>query len=111
MAIFYKTQSLTSAVVPALHHALITNSANLAKPAHEVALEMAKDVQAKATGTLAVGRVLAAFGLLAVIFLAGIWTEPHTNLQRWTNALYDAFKVGLPGLIGLIIGEGAGKSG
>ncbi len=106
---FYKAQSLTAAVVPALHTALITEPKSLTKQPHEVAIDMAKDVQTKVGGDLAVGRVVGAFVLLGLILAAGVWSEHHAELKRWTDVLYDAFKYGLPALVGLIIGEGAAK--
>jgi hypothetical protein len=107
---FYKTQSLTAALVPALHTALNTEPTSLTKHPHEVALDMAKEVKAKVGGDLAVGRVVGAFVLLGLILAVGIWSEHYPDLKRWTDVLYDAFKFGLPALVGLILGEGAAKS-
>jgi DNA-binding transcriptional regulator of glucitol operon len=64
---FYKAQSLTAALVPALHTALITEPKSLTKQPHEVALDMAKEVRTKVGGELAVGRVVGACVLLGLV--------------------------------------------
>jgi hypothetical protein len=110
MSLFYKSEAITPTISSALAEALITNPQTVKGEEHKIAADKAKEVMTKVKGKLAVGRVISAFVLLAIICGAGIWSENYENLKRWTDVLFDAFKVGLPGLIGLLIGETTGKS-
>jgi hypothetical protein len=110
MPLFFKSQSLTSSVIPALHNALVAEPKGLSKPPVEIAADMAKQVKTDVAGTLAMGRVIAAFVLLGLIFVGGILADRHPELKRWADVLFDAFKVGLPGLIGLILGEASSRA-
>jgi hypothetical protein len=60
---------LTATLVPALQTALTTEPKSLTKHAHEVALDMAKEVRTKVGGELAIGRVVGAFVLLGLLLM------------------------------------------
>lgn len=109
MAIFYKSRSLSTALLPTLQDALTTDPTQLNKPASAVAADLTNAVQTQVAGELAVWRVVAAFAVLALIFFGGIWCEGDAGLKRWADALFETFKVGLPALIGLLIGEATSK--
>jgi hypothetical protein len=56
-------------------------------------------------GGFAVGRILVAVVVLALIFFAGVYCAHDAAMKDWSTPLLHTFELLLGGMVGIIVGE------
>jgi hypothetical protein len=108
MGVFFKSESLRSAITPALTTALTKDPKTVANPDQEAA-EKAEQIAARVAGTFSWVRLLVALALLTLLFLGAVKTGRDPALQQLYTVLLHGLEVGLGGVLGLLVGESTAR--